>query len=181
MSKIKKDKKAFTLIEMMVVVILIGIIYSLVLTHGKAKKKEMILFEESPFKALLLPYWNHSKVSLVCINHCKKCYIYNQNLSLVAKDIKLPVSYEDIDAIYTFATNGDIRKADFVQLDKQKSDESVCLRYDLYPNLSSSELFIEEKNATVLYMPAFFDKVVTFASIEDAKNYFEDLKIDLIR
>jgi len=163
--------------EMMIVVILIGIVYSLVFTHIKLKK-DMISLSSSPFKAVMLPFWQHSHLLLVCEYKCKECKIYNEKGILIAKDIPFPLDNFNISKVYKINDFGQIVTADFLE---PINNNKICLRYDIYPNESSTELFIEDKNGSVYYIPPFLDKIQEFSSILEAKKYFEDVKMELSR
>ncbi len=167
--------------EMLIVVILVGIIYSLMLSYFKPRQKSLSLFIASPFRAVLSPYWNHSHVVLLCDHKCKKCTIYDENRTILSKNIEIPFAMADIKDIYQFDNNERIEKAEFLQMEAKKEDEKVCFRYDIYPNRSSTELFIEKKNGKVVYLPPYFNDTKTFPSIEKTRNYFEDLKMDLTK
>ena len=173
------DNKAFTLMEMMVVVILVGIIYALILTYMKPKKENISLGITSPLRALLLPYWNHSHLYMICEHKCEKCTIFEDNNTIIAKDILFPLKNSKIKDIYTFNDTGRLENKEFLRA--LPSDEKVCLRYDLYPNKSSSELFIENENGSVLYFPPYFNTFKRFTSLQSAKEYFEDIKMELSR
>lgn len=181
MPKIKSNSchKAFTLMEMVVVVILVGIIYALMLTYMKPKKENVSLGVTSPLRALLLPYWNHTHLFMICEHKCEKCTIYDNNNSIIAKDILFPLKNIKVKDVYSFDDNGRFENKEFLQ--PMQSDERICLRYDLYPNKSSSELFIEEENGSVLYFPPYFNTFKRFASLQSAKDHFEDIKMGLSR
>ncbi len=171
------NSKAFTLMEMIVVVILVGIIYALMLTYLKPKRENISLGIASKLRALLLPYWNHSHIYLICGNRCKSCAIYDNN-SLIAKDIPFPLNIK-VKGVYGFDDSNRLEGKEF--LTPFLSDEKICLRYDLYPNKSNSELFIEDENGSVLYFPPYFNTFKSFASLQSAKDHFEDIKMELSR
>ena len=171
--------KAFTLMEIMVVIILIGIIYALMLAYMKPKKENVSLGITSPLRALLLPYWNHTHLFMICEHKCEKCTIYDDNNSIIAKNILFPLKNIDIKDVYSFNGNGRLENEVFLRA--LSSDEKICLRYDLYPNKSSSELFIENENGSVFYFPPYFNTFRKFTSLQSAKDYFEDIKMELSR
>ena len=173
------DSKAFTLMEMMVVIILVGIIYALMLTYMKPKKENISLGITSPLRAMLLPYWNHSHLYMICKHKCEKCTIYEENNTIIVKDILFPLKNSKVKNVYGFNDGGRLESKEF--LTPFPSDEKICLRYDLYPNKSSSELFIEDENGSVLYFPPYFNTFKSFASLQSAKDHFEDIKMELSR
>ena len=165
--------------EMIIVVILVGIIYALMLAYMTPKKKNISLSVTSPLRALLLPYWNHSHLFMVCKHKCEKCTIFEDNNSIIVKDILFPFKNISVKDIYGFDDNGRLESKEFFGI--LPSDEKICLRYDLYPNKSSSELFVEDENGSVLYFPPYFNAFKSFTSLQSAKDYFEDIKMGLSR
>jgi len=181
MPTIKKysTRSAFTLMEMLIVVILMGVIYSLMLNYLKPKKEKISLLLSSPFRALLLPYWHYSHVILLCEHKCEKCMILDSNGSILARDISYPLKDFRGSRVYRLSYDGKLDEVTFVQ--PFPSEERVCFRYDLYPNKSSSELFLENEDGTVLYLPPYFNDTKKFASLNQAESYFEDLKLELTK
>ena len=183
MSKIgvKKAVSAFTLIEMVVVVILIGVIYSLLLFHKKPQKRDFLVNATTIYRAILYPFWNHSHVMLVCEDRCEKCFVYDDDFKVLKKDFDIGFDKNHPPKLYIFSKNSDIINYEPVQLNPKREGHKVCFRYDLYSNKSSTELFVEDSNGTVTYLPPYFDRSKNFASIEDAKSYFDDIKAEISR
>ena len=180
MSKIRYKLSAFTLIEMLIVLVLIGVVYTLILNRYKPKKEELYQRTKTPFRSMLLPFWSHSHIILLCKDKCKKCDIYSDNGKIIKK-IKKSLFSDDIPKFYTFDDSGEINRKEFLHISSQNSEERVCFRFDLYPNKSSSELMLEYKNGKVLYLPPYFNDTLSFSSLEGVQNYFENLKMEITR
>ncbi len=181
MSKIKHKLSAFTLIEMLIVLVLIGVIYTLILNRYKPKKEELYLQSKTPFRSMLLPLWNHSHVILLCGDKCKKCNIYDDGGKIIKKLKRSLFKQNDIPKFYTFNDNGEINRKEFLHIQAKNSEEKICFRFDMYPNKSSSELLLKYKNGKVIYLPPYFNNTLSFSSLEKAQNYFENLKTEIAR
>ncbi len=181
MSKMKYKLSAFTLIEMLIVLILIGVIYTLILNRYKPKKEELYLQSKIPFRSVLLPFWNHSHVILLCGDKCKKCNIYDDGGKIIKRIKKSLFKQNDIPKFYVFNDNGEINRKEFLHIRPKKSEEKICFRFDLYPNKSSSELILEYQNGKVLYLSPYFNDTLSFSSLEGVQNYFENLKTETVR
>ena len=70
------QKKAFTLIELLLVVVIIGVVYGLVINSMKRinNKEENLNFETLP--SYLESMFQQNHVALVCIDNCHKCALY---------------------------------------------------------------------------------------------------------
>lgn len=164
--------------EMVVVVILVGVIYALILTYMKPKREYTSLGITSPLRAVVLPFWNHTHLFMICKHKCQKCTIYDDNNSILSKDIPFPLNSR-VKNIYSFDDSSGLQNKEFFT--KTLNNEKICLRYDIYPNKSSSELFIEDKNGSIFYFPPYFNTFKNFTSLQSAKDYFDDIKIGLSR
>ena len=165
--------------ELMIVIVLVSTVYALILMYIKPKKKNIPLVSTSPLKALLLPHWNHSHIYMICGYKCIRCTIYDDNNSIISSNIPFPIKNIRVKDIYMFNDSGGLAKKVFSGV--LPLDEKICLRYDLYPNRSSSELFLEDKNGSVLYFPPYFDTFKRFTSLQSTRNYFEDIKLGISR
>jgi len=181
MPKVRYRLSAFTLIEMLIVIILIGIVYTLILNRYRPKKEELYIRSTTPFRSVLLPFWNHSHIILLCGNRCKKCSIYSDNGKIIKKVKRSLFKQNDIPKFYTLDYNDEINRKEFLHIQSNRSEEKVCFRFDMYPNKSSSELILEYRNGKVLYLPPYFNDTLSFSSLESVQNYFENLKMEITR
>jgi len=173
----KRD--GFTLLEMMIVVVLIAIIYSLLLSKQKKVDQNLTLDIAHPYRALLYRFWDHNHLSIVCEDRCKECFVY-EDQKRVIKEIKPIFDKNNTPKVYIFSDNGSIKRADFIQLDPKQADKRVCFRYDLYGNGSSTEMLLEYKDK-VVYLPPYFDNQKIFSSMQKAQEYLDNLKMEISR
>ena len=70
-----KFKNGFTLFELLIVVVIVGVVYSLFVQNiDLLSKKDSIKLEY--IKKYLVKYHQKNKISLICLDECKKCNIY---------------------------------------------------------------------------------------------------------
>lgn len=170
---------SFTLFELMIVVLIMVIIYSMVLFHFKksSKKESFSLYN---LKTTLLKYFNNDHLTLVCENECQKCLLYKES-KLINEDFPSPFkNLSKLPAFYRVDLESNIQRADFLHIDPKRADNRVCFRYDIYPNSSSSEIVVENEKG-VLYIPPYFEKVKKFDDLQDFRDYLENLKQKVVQ
>ncbi len=172
-------KKSFTLFELMIVIIIIGIIYSMVAFNFKniSKKEEKLSLQT--LKTHLLRYFSNEHLTFICEDDCKKCILY-KDYKLIKKDLNPPFQDRDSLKFYKISLDGTLKKADFIHIDANRSNHSVCFRYDIYPNSSSSELVIETSKEVVYMMP-YFNKIKKFDNINEFRDYLDSLKREVVK
>lgn len=164
MSKVVyKSRVAFTLLELLIVILLISIFYYLVSASFKRDKKsnQRVLtiknIKDYPLKKL-----STKGAELICLNRCQNCFIYDYS---IGKTIDIKSSLPKKLKAYILNSNSEAVQIKFGRL----HDNPICLRYRYYPNGSSSEMIIEDKD-TYYYIPSYFGKTEQYSSLLDAVN-----------
>ena len=151
------NRKAFTLFELMIVVILVGTVYALVLTNFNTKKKVRIAKIEN-IKRSLFPFWSKGKqVDLYLFDNCKKSALfindtYQEEFSL---DIKKK-EFENIE-VYKTDYRGESKKVEYPPIMIEKKLHKVCFKYTIFNNGSSSSYIIKKDKRYYIYYPYFQD------------------------
>ena len=153
-------KSAFTLFELMIVVLIIGIVYALVLNNFNNQKSVKIL-KIKELKDSLKPLWRKGKrVDLVVYDDCKKAAIViNQeeiNTSYKPK-IKL-LEFQNIQA-YTVDRDSQLKLIEFPPLIIDNQLHSVCFRFTIFKNGSSSSYILKHQNGTYYIFYPYFEDV----------------------
>ena len=166
MSKIDfRHQAAFTLLELLIVILLISIFYYLVSVSFKRDKKDnnhtisIKNIREYPFKHL-----PQKGAELICIDNCKRCFIYDYD-SKNSRDIQS--SIPKIKS-YILDDRGEPIRVDFGRL----HDKRICLRFRYYPNGSSSEMIISADDK-YYYIPPYFGDIEIYQSLSDAVDRYK--------
>ena len=149
-------KKAFTLIELMIVIVIIGVVYSLAISKIKEPLKKTA---HKPtlltLKSYLLRFMQDgNKVSIVCGDRCSQCTIYRDNkvVSKIASFVDENVqSYR-----YDFFLGA-------VALPKGKD----CFTFSVYKNGVSDQIIVLDKGKAYDYT-GYFTKTKAYNSLQDA-------------
>ncbi|CAA6828016.1 MAG: Prepilin-type cleavage/methylation domain-containing protein [uncultured Sulfurovum sp.] len=164
-------RKAFSLVELLIVIMIVGLIYFLgfsSISIGKSKPKPLtpLNLKESIVKSKLF----NGHATFMCTNKCKKCYL-RQGISSPFKPYSSPIDLTDI-TVYTLDERESLREMEY----ERYKDEKVCLVIDFYDNGSSTQLILKNEEAAY-FLPSFFGKAKQFDSVSDAKTYWlKDVK-----
>jgi len=159
-------KRAFTLIEMMIVIIIIGLVYTIALSNLKNDKtKEKIAFED--LKKVLSAYQkNHQYLKYTVYgDKCQNASLYIEGKR--QSDIKVLFEKDKDMEVLTNDRYGDIVKKEYEKRVIDKKEQRVCLEYHLQPNGSGSSYIVRYKKRYYVFHP-FFEKTGIFDDQEEA-------------
>ncbi|MBN2825375.1 MAG: prepilin-type N-terminal cleavage/methylation domain-containing protein [Campylobacterales bacterium] len=157
-------RKAFSLIELLVVVFLISLVYYFIFANVKIqnKQKEKLLYPLTlrPIAKALIK----GEGELFCINKCKTCY-YSLANSVDINQYEGEIDFGNEVEVYQLDRSNNLEKKEFGRIDDQK----VCLRFNLYINQSSTKLIIQNTHG-VFYLPSYFGEPQKVATLDEAKE-----------
>jgi prepilin-type N-terminal cleavage/methylation domain-containing protein len=153
------QKRAFSLIELMIVIVIIGVVYSLALSRIKAPKKEVVAPSLVTLKSYLRSFSkDHNRVELLCKDSCDACSLFVDGKKI--KDVK-----SFFDATVTFY------RYDFFLGDVALERQS-CFDFSIDKEGVSDQVIIVYKDKAYDYTPYFDDVKVydSLATLKDAKE-----------
>ncbi len=150
-------RKAFTLFELMIVVVLIGITYALVLSNFNTKKKVHIL-KVSQIKEALLPFWSKGKrIDFYIYHNCQKAAIFINGTYQDELEPDIKISEFDKIEVYKPDNRGEATRVEFTPIMIENRLQKVCFRYTLFPNGSNSNFILKKKKLYYIFYPYFQD------------------------
>ena len=158
--------KGFTLVELLIVVLIIGLVYSIGFSKIQfAKPIPKALTPLNLKKTIISSKSYTGKVTLLCVNRCKTCYL-RPNIASAYKPYTNAIDLTDIKA-YTVDARNTLARIEY----DRYNDQKVCLKMDFYPNGSSTQIILKGQDASY-FLPTYFEKAKKFESPEDAKDYW---------
>ena len=159
-----RRREAFSLLELMIVIIIISLAYGLVFSSMGKREQAPRALEAGNLKSTLFEQGlYHHRSELFCLDKCQRCYLYRDGET---SQYEGKLALGDIE-IYTMGSNRKLEKLDFGRF----QDHPVCLRFKLYENGSSSKMVIKSDRG-IYYIPAMFGKTIKTASLEEAEAYW---------
>ncbi|WP_457747130.1 prepilin-type N-terminal cleavage/methylation domain-containing protein [Sulfurimonas sp.] len=160
-------KRAFSLIELMIVIVIIGVVYTLVIIKLDKTKENESLASLSTLKAYLKSFSpEHQEVELLCQDSCDECFIYVDG----KKQNVVESFFDDSILLYTYRYNEGA---------EQKSSNS-CFDFKLDANGISDQLMIVYGGYVYDYTPYFKD-VKIYDSLEAAVDAKDKLVEEVLR
>jgi len=166
------QKKAFTLIELLLVVVIIGVVYGLVISSMKRinNKEENLNFQTLP--AFLETMFQQNHVAFVCVDNCRKCALYIDGEKL--RDVEPFMKDERTLRFWHYDTNLGTQELRFSSLfDEDEREFDVCFRYEIFEDGSSSEMIVETKKNSYDYH-GLLNRVDTYDSLQELENSRQD-------
>lgn len=169
--------RGFTLIELMLVVLIIGLIYGIAVNSIQRSAEEPEAVTLETLTDFMQQHHKHNRLSLICTDRCSVCALYGDGEKLK----EVPPFLDASARFYTFDYYLGSRELRWTPLYDEKGDEEeVCFRYDLYPDGSRSELMVAYAGAVVDF-PGYFGKTARYPSLEAAVDAKQALYAEAMR
>ncbi len=166
-----KKRDAFTLFELMIVVVIIGIVYSLVLGRFDTKRYMKIAELGSLREIMRTKHKEGVRVDLYLYDNCEKSALflngeYQEDMKI---DIK-PKMFKNLKVYKSdqFANEREINFSPVVIDDKLYK---VCFQFTVFPNGSSSNYIVEQDGRYIIF-PPYFEDVNQTNSLQEALTLF---------
>jgi prepilin-type N-terminal cleavage/methylation domain-containing protein len=177
--EINLNRKAFTLFELMVVVMIIGVVYSLVLGSFNPKNSLTITNIQN-LKNALSKYWTkNNQVDFYVYDRCSKSILFINGEP--KKDIKLDINnklFKNIKA-YKLDRYGSKQLLEFSSVRLEKKIYKSCFKYSIFANGSSSSYVIKNNNKFYTLYPYFEDTKVS-KNFDDAFELYKQTELTKI-
>jgi prepilin-type N-terminal cleavage/methylation domain-containing protein len=163
------NKQAFTLFELIVVVILIGIIYGVFVDKLATKPHQRNDVTLPTIKEFLEKFAFKKSARVVCNKECKQCYVY-------VDDTKVDASFELFTSeptVYTLDETGRQESLTFTpRFDKEDKLEETCFEYKIFKN-GGADTYIVSHEDTFYVFKTLEKKPKIFTSMNEAVEFFD--------
>ncbi len=170
-------KKAFTLVELMLVVILISVVYALMISTDTFKvniaKDNFSLQNIRSF--LLDNYTFNDEVSFVCVEEDYICYVSVDGQ--IDSKMKIENVFKSTPDVYEY--NQKREKVDFVPIRIDDSEYSVIFEFKINNDFKSKDYILDTLEDRVYVFNSIFSKAKIFESLSEAFEIFEKNSIEV--
>ena len=174
-------RQAFSLVELLIVVIIIGVVYKLSLSNFQKIDKNVTKVTLQNLKEYLQGFSHDKSVKFLCLDNCKKCSVFVDGE--LQEDIK-----NDFDGFldktlrvyrYDFSfTLFELQKD--IYFNQRGVEQDVCFSYEIDKKAIGEQVLVEFKNKVYDFTSPNLE-VPIYNSLQEALSYKRDLYYKVIR
>jgi len=170
MWKLKINKKSFTLVEIILVILIISLVYYFTISSFKFSSSiKSSSIEVINIKTYLSKF--NKAVSMVCIDDGKKCLVMDNDENIIEEVSNVfknkPIVYEynkDLNIIY-------YEDIELKHLDRYE----VCFKYNINKYKKSQDMIVEVNNKFYIFN-SIYNKPILVDNTSDIYDYFYKLE-----
>jgi prepilin-type N-terminal cleavage/methylation domain-containing protein len=162
-------KKAFTLFELLIVVSLIGIIYSVFTQSLKIRKTAQNTDITNFIQWINGTKVFHKKASVICLVDEKEdgCRFYLDNV-LQSDKFNFFKKFDDI-RVYHVGNNNDFEEINFFAFEENEIRHNILFKIDIYPNGGHKTIVLRKNDSYILYNS--YSKSKIFEGLSEIRDY----------
>lgn len=169
-------RQAFTLIELMLVVLIIGLIYGLSLgglkQYGKVSNTHV-----TPLTLQTFLKGHGPGSELLCTEECNVCAIYRDGEKIDEVDPFIDAA----DTVHRFDHRyGSVSVTFAPRFDAQGVEVPVCFEYAYLPDGTFPRLMLQHRDHVYVY-PSYFGEVSQFESVDEAVSAYRETLNEVYR
>ena len=174
-------RSAFSLIELLIVVVIVGLVYTLAISNFENVKQNKVKPTLLNLKSYLSKLEKSKNAELICLDKCKSCNLYVDGVL----DANASAEFEDfLDEdvkVYRYDVNyGLISLQNKVFFNSENTQEEICFSLSVDKNGVSEQLIVEYKDKFYDFSP-YFTNTKVYLSASDISDVREDLYQEVLR
>ena len=170
-------RSAFTLIELLIVIVIMGVIYTLAISNFSKLNSKSASLRLDTLKEYLASQKYDKEARLLCLDDCSECDLYldGNKTQKIEGLIDNSVRVYRYDDLYGF-----IEKEPQVYFTPDGIEESVCFSYRLDSKKIGDQVLIEYKG-NYYDMSTYFEQTPVYNSIQEAQDVREKLRNEVLQ
>lgn len=168
MPLVKTSRYGMTLFELLIVMTIIGIVYSVGLFALKKEKINTATITVSTLKTTLLALSLSSEIRLYCDNTCQDCKVYTAENKLLTQ---LHLSSNNTIVRYGFDRFGELQELGKIVTKVDGTLHQGCFEMTLYPDGTVTPLILKQQDKFYAYTPLGADKPYITKNEEDLRKF----------
>jgi len=157
-------KRAFSLIELLIVIMIIGVLYTLAIGNFNRLSDESSRLSLSNLKEYLHSIPHEKSVKILCLDDCSECDIFVDGQKSKTVEDFLDESVR----VYRYEFSyGAIEAEKEVFFNIDDVEEDVCFSYEVGKNGVGNQVLVEFKKS-VYDFSSYFSKTAVYSSVEAA-------------
>lgn len=167
----KPWRRAMSLFELIIVVIIVGVVYSLAIF---TLKKESVIPSSmglSSIKTTLLSFSKQSPITMTCDVSCQECRVFDHNSKMLTT---LTLVSDAPIHRYGFNRFGELQRWGSTVIRRAGTLTQECFELTLSPDGVITPLILKSENTFYVYTPLGDNKPYVSNSEEEVRNYLFD-------
>ncbi|WP_415396559.1 prepilin-type N-terminal cleavage/methylation domain-containing protein [Sulfurimonas sp. CS5] len=170
-------KKAFSLIELMIVIVIIGVVYTLSINKFQKIGEEPANISLKGLKEYLQKFPHSNNVKLLCLDDCSSCDVFADNEKQASLNDFLDKSVK----IYRYDFSyGILKQKKEVYFNKDNVEKDLCFSYTVDKKGVGEQVFVEFKGL-VYDFSNYLAPVSVYTSLQEAIDAKEKLTQEVLR
>lgn len=167
--------KAFSLIELLIVVVIMGVVYTLAITNFAKIDENQTVLSLQNLKKYLMNIEHENNVRLLCLDDCESCELYADGELVEGYEDTFNGFLDDSIKVYTYNFNlGTTEISKQIHFNIEGIEEDICFSYLMDKKGVGEQVLVEFKNK-VYDFSTYFVKTPVYDSIEEAADAKEEL------
>ena len=176
-----QTKRAFSLIELLIVILIIGVVYTLAISNFQKLEEGATNVSLLTLKKFLHEIPHEKSVKLLCIDECSDCMLFIDGKKSTEHDTLFDDFLDDSVKVYSYDFSlGYVEYQNEVYFNSEDIEEDVCFSYSVDKKGIGEQMLVEYDKFVYDFSP-YIDGVTKYDSIEDAKEYRENIHKDILR
>ncbi len=164
-------RKAFSLIELLIVIMIIGVVYTLSISNFSKLSEDSFNITLGNLKEYLLAIPHKKSAKLLCLNNCLSCDVIVDGAMHDTIDEFLDSSVN----VYRYELSyGFVEREENIFFNIDGVEEAVCFSYEVDNNGVGDQVLVEFKNKFYDFS-TYFNKTAVYNSMNDAAEAREEL------
>lgn len=169
-------KKSFTIIEIIVVMVLIGLIYFFALNYLNFDSKKMdIKVSLASLPSYLIENFTYEKkIKLICVKEGKECFVLVDGKK---NETVLTELFSEKPEVYSYFTS--LERIVYKDIFLDDTNYRVCFEFEINPFLQVNDLIVDTLDAKVYLFKSIFKKPELFSSVDEVIDNLINLKYEV--
>ncbi len=172
-------RKGFSLIELLIVILIIGIVYTLAIGNFQRLQEGETKLSLQNLKTYLMKFPHEESVRLLCTDRCAKCDIYIDGE--LSKDVEVESFLDESVEVYRYEYSlGAIKEPETTYFNIEDVEEEVCFSYTIDKKGVGEQVLVEfQKN--VYDLSTYFTPTPKYNSLEEAVSEKDKIIEEVLR
>ena len=168
-------RRAFSLIELLIVVVIIGVVYSLSVSSFSKVNDAVFKLNLGNLKEYLQSIEHQKSVKILCLDECSSCEIYVDGTKYEEASGKLDNFLDESVRVYTydFSYGTQLKQKD-IYFNEEDVEEEVCFSYEVDAKGVGEQVYVKFQES-VYDFSTYFTPTPKYTSLDEALDAKEEL------